>query len=173
MSEERGREALMNVTVPVPVGRLAEFYRMYAGWLDAETAEAADGPDVGALRSRWEQLASAHGGTVAPLTAWDAQQQEHAGAAADMWNRMSEAARTLFRDAMAHGGREMSVADVCQRLGLERAAVTGTLSWPIRIARQLGFAPPITITKIGDGIWWKLDPDVVTLLRPITAAGDE
>src|SRR5438128_1580734 len=130
MTTDPATTGLMNVTVPIPECRLAEFYRLYS------TCLGADAAGIAGLRTGWATVAAAHGGAVAgQRRAWDAGDQEQLAAMAELWGRSSDGAKALFAELMRDPTAEASVDDVAQRLGVERSAVTGTLSWPVRIAR--------------------------------------
>lgn len=162
MTPNQPLEGLIDVTVPVPQRRLAEFYRLYAGWLGETSTGATEG-----LRTAWEAITAAHGGTTSQRRAWDASDQEQMAPMAELWGRSSEGAKALFTELMRDHTVELSVDDLAQRLGVERSAVTGTLSWPVRIARDLGFASPIVVTRVADGIFCRLDAQAAQLLSRV------
>lgn len=171
MTQEAPHAGLMNVTVPVPVERVGDFYRMFARWMGGSVEEVAL-PEHW-RPEHWRPGLAAHTDADAPERhRWRADNEDDLAAATEVWARLSSGARTLLKELLKDPEREVSVDDLAASLGTDRAVITGTLSWPVRIARKKGFPAPIVVRKVPDGIYCKLDRRAAAVLARLVEADD-
>lgn len=139
---------MIDVTIKVDEERIAEFYAMYANWLEAgspipigQTAERKPwGPD-------------------------DIDQAEH------VWSKMGGPAQSLFR-VLLQSRDPVAWQELAEALGpdAEYDTVYGTFGWPARLAKEEGRTHPVKSKKTPQGqIYW-LEPVVRTLFGKVMSA---
>ena len=140
---------MIDVTLKVDEARLAEFYAMYAHWLETSTP-AATAPD-GELK----------------LNGWglgDEDQARH------VWSRMSPQARHLFQ-LLPAAPDSVPWGDLANALGPDADATTvgGTLGWPARFAKEVGRTRPTRAGETPQGTVYWLEPEVKALFDKVAA----
>jgi hypothetical protein len=128
---------MVDVTVKVPAGRVAEFYAMVGQWLRGLSSQSGD---------------------QAGLKDWSA---EDADKAEHVWSRMSDEAKKLF--VLLLGATNAVAADeLVKALGpdADASTVAGTFAWPARHAREVGRKRPVKGGETPQGTVYWLEPEV-------------
>jgi hypothetical protein len=137
---------MVNVTVTIPEYRVAEFYAMFASWLNGSSEASGGEPDVELLD--WSPD--------------DLEQAEH------VWTYMSPPAKQLFV-MLPQQPDEVSWEELGHALGTtDPFVVAGTLAWPARYAKQVGRVRPVKWGRASDGSGtYSLDPVVKALFEKV------
>lgn len=134
-----------DVSVKVPSERLADFYAMYAKWLEAEpTPAVADGE----------------------TKPWDLDDLDKARY---VWSKMSTKAKELYQ--LLFEAPEVTSDELAKALGPNAGAdtVAGTFAWPARYAIEVGRTPPTRGGKTSAGTVYWLESTVKTLFEKVSA----
>jgi len=120
--------SITNLTVPVPTDRVAEFYRMFADWVDGSTGRVPPAADVPA------QSKAGAAPTGAPPAKPDLD------AAIRWWRLLKPREREVFSLWIAAAPKMLTAAEIVDKLGLNGPRdIPGILSWPGRKGHKVGF----------------------------------
>ena len=137
----------MEVTIPVPEERLAEFYEWFGKWL-----KGVDEP----------------GGPPPELKPW---RPEDADLAELLWERLSEPAQKVIGILVREDEAKVSGEEIAKELGFKnKYGVAGTLAWPGRRAAELGRPLPVFFEEgpVGEGAQYWMPRSVADLFRNLT-----
>jgi Family of unknown function (DUF6416) len=134
------------VQVAVPAGRVPEFYEMFGRWLAGNSkaeAEASTG------------LLPFAEGVPTVVSQW--------------WGTLSSKAKRLFlflqtSPGIKHSG--IAIAEACD-IANGSSGVAGTLSWPVKYARDFGLDYPLIWDR--ESQEYSMTPEVATLIRQAQA----
>jgi hypothetical protein len=123
---------MMDVTVKVPVGRIAEFYAVHAAFL-GESQTGSPGA-VQPLRAVSPPL-SILGGEADGRQPWT---QVDAALAAKLWGKFSDAAKALFSQLIDEPNRRFTGQELAEMLDIPNghSGVAGVLAWPGKWCKQ-------------------------------------
>lgn len=120
---------MVDITVPVPDERTAEFYRFFGAWLAGSLTLAEDA--FGGFQS--------HEQTSQPqLQPWGNTEADLADAA-KLWAKFSSRARAMFNLLIDNPGKEFSGEEIAEAVDIPNGAhgVAGVLAWPGRHGYKL------------------------------------
>lgn len=125
------------VTVPVPEGRVPEFYQWFGRWLD------------GSIET--EPLPGGSGVSQGDLRPWGDTDEELTDAAA-LWKKYSPRARAMFSLLIDNPGKEFTGEQIAEAADIPHGAhgVAGVLAWPGRYGNAVGRGLPSD---------WREDPE--------------
>lgn len=142
---------MLDVSVKVPEDRLAEFYAMYARWLDSPTGETGDEPVVAEEPGATEWRPDDDG----PL-------------AAAVWAKFSPRAKALFSTLIENPGERFYGEELARMHHLPNGShgVAGVLAWPSRhcVAAGRQWCWKWDYPERGGAVYW-MDDALARLFR--------
>jgi hypothetical protein len=141
---------VVEVTVPVPDDRVAQFYEMFGRWLGG-----ADGLSTGDI-------------DAPELLQWS-NSGEDVALARKVWVKLSPRAQALFRLLMSKPGQKFAAEELADTLDIPHGknGVAGALAWPGRHSHAVGRWLPVRYEDgpVGRGALYWMEPEVAELFR--------
>ena len=136
---------MIDVTIKVDEERIAEFYAMYANWLEAGSPTPL-----------------AQTGERRPWGSDDLEEAKH------VWSKMGSPAQSLFR-VLLQSRDPVPWQELAEALGpdAEYDTVYGSFGWPARLAKEMGRTHPVKSKKTQEGQVYWLDPVVRTVFGKV------
>jgi hypothetical protein len=143
---------MVEITVPVPDDRVAQFYEMFGRWL-----KGTDGPGIGDVAD-------------VQLVQWS-NSNEDAALARKVWVKLSPRAQALFRLLMSEPGKRFAAKELADTLDIPHGknGVAGVLAWPGRHSYAVGRWLPVRYEDgpVGSGAFYWMEPEVAELFRQV------
>lgn len=141
---------MVDITVPVPDDRIAEFYKFFGLWLDGELglSPATDSKSWNRDGESW------------------ADDEKSLEDAVWLWGKLTDRAKGLFGLLIENPGQRFTGSEIAEKVGIEYGTrgVAGTLAWPGRYCIQRGRRLPSEFHEdldAGVSVYW---------MEPATAA---
>ena len=131
------------VTVPVPIDRVPEFYRWFGSWLLGVTEKPA--PE-----------------SVVDHQPWTSDDTEKA---LEVSNKLSVTARKIVDLLIDHPGARLHWNEIAERLEIEKGkyGIAGALAWPGRHSYAVNREMPVRFESAKDGTYYWMEPIVAKL----------
>lgn len=146
-----------DITVPVPEGRTADFFKFFSLWLDEDLDLSGD-------------ASTTLGGTSEPVNRvpWH-NTDDDLDDAVTLWNKFSPNARAVFSFLIDNPGIEYSGTQIAKEAGIPNGAhgVAGVLAWPGRHGRKIGRGLPTQFREDPDTYesFYRMDAERAELFK--------
>jgi hypothetical protein len=157
---------MIDVTVKVPEDRLAEFYAMFAAWLNAPSQTSVLSGTVETQRNAVPQMVSLPGAHTDGRQPWS---EADAALAAKLWDKFSDPAKALFSKLIDEPDRRFTGEELAEMLNIPNGhnGVAGVLAWPGKYCHKEGrqrlweWSYPVD----GEPVVYSIMPEVAALFR--------
>lgn len=142
---------MVDITVPVPDDRTAEFYQFFGLWL-------AGSLNPNELADEMPQVDPGHAQSKVQMLPWGSGEQDYIDAER-LWKKYSKPARAMFSLLMDNADRRYTGDQIATEIGIEHGArgVAGVLAWPGRHGAKIGRGLPSEWGQDEDtseGVYW-------------------
>lgn len=148
----------IDITIPVPDDRVAEFYQFFSNWLDGTLVLPVTSPKTSPHTSPQSSDASAARGGAQDASSdgwllWGNTDADLADAVT-LWRKYPARSRAMFSLLMDNPGVSFSGDEIAEKLNIPNGSrgVAGVLAWPARKSKPMRRGLP---TEFDD----KTDPD--------------
>lgn len=143
---------MVDITVPIPDDRTAEFYQFFGMWLAGSLDTSS------ASASTVKTSSGAIGDDSPPLLPWGSGERDYADAE-KLWRKYSTPARAMFSLMIDHPDQHFTGDQIADAIEIPHGArgVAGALAWPGRHGIKIGRGLPTEYGRdqeTGEGYYW-------------------